>query len=760
MSIEAVRQYISSDVRSPFFLAVGDEQYNNVKNKVTELGFDTVRISDYCGASDKPPNLDDLRDRLKTADINVNDKKLMVVGLGEYLAMQGKSETESVLSSIKELPLGTAKVVLLLRGVAEQVKSLNIKPGLKKLTTFVTNDHNCNVSIAFAAPTIGLLGLNGIEDLLIKLENGRCGNIKVNTMVDLSKSMFTVHRVKDAYDGVCFAAKGFGLSRNYGTAEQWIQLLKELNQYGDSLDSVFRQYGFADELESDFYARIVGAEYRNWLYFIALQTNAGTLSNGYLRFVLEKTSVFEDFKMNVLTAISDVPHTDKRFSEFYVERKILAEKFPESDIAYFVVKNRKDTVESIYKLTNGTKTEREEIVAWVSQNRWIPQIADIYPEFAAYMKKYLFNCEDLPELSQLLSDYFESYKRQKVSNALEEDFLEQVDVLAKSHKYKQLPTRNSIIEKVMGQADIADVCLFWLDALGVEYLAYISELARNRGLSLSVHVAQTELPSITTINNGFYYIDWRGRKDKIGTLDDTKHKPEKGYNFENNELPIHLAKELDIIAEVISRAATELAFHNFTKILIVSDHGASRLAVLRRKEEKYETDEDSKIKGEHSGRCCKEFEPYDLPFAISENGYLVLADYGRFKGSRASNVEVHGGASLEEVVIPIIELTLKNAGIKVELVEKSIPVDRNNGIAITLFSETPLKQVSLIVKDKRYSATVEDANHYRVVVPDIKRVDKNPIPAEVYAGDDLIGAVQIATQSKIGESDFDKLFEL
>jgi hypothetical protein len=759
MPMEAVRQYLSSDLRSPFFLVVGDERYNDVKDEITGLGFGIVRVSDYCDAKDKPPNLDSLRDRLKTADINANDKKLAVVGLGEYLALQGSTETKNVLSGMKELPLGTAKVVLLLRGVAEQVKSLNIKPGLEKLTTFVADDQNCDVSVTFAAPMIGLSGLAGFRALLVKLERGECGNIKVNTVMDLSKSLFTVHHVADAHDGVRFAVRNFDLPRDCGTTEQWKQLLKELNQHGDSLDSVFGQYGFDGDLESDFCARIAGMEYRNWLYFIALRSNADALSNGYLRFVLERTSVFDDFKADVLTAIIDIPHTDKRFSKFYAERKTLTEKFPESDIAYFVVKNRKDTAESIYKLTDNTKTEREEIVAWVSQNGWIPQIADIYPALAAYLKKYLFHCEGLPELSQLLTDYFEAYKRQKVSNTLEEDFLKQVDILAKSHKYKQLPTRSSVIEKLMDKTDTADVFLLWLDALGVEYLAYVSDLAHRRGLSISIHIVRTELPSISTVNNGFYYDDWKGKKDKNETLDDTKHKPDKGYNFENNKLPIHLAKELDIIAEVIGRAATELAFHNFAKILIAVDHGASRLAVLRRKEEKYETDEDSKIKGEYSGRCCKAFEPYDLPFAIKENGYLVLADYGRFRGSRAANVEVHGGASLEEAVIPIIELTLKNAGIKVELVEKSVFVDRNNGIAVTLFSETPLQRVSLVLKGKRYSATVADANHFKVAIPDIKRVEKNPIPAELYAGDDLIGAVRIVTQSKIDGSDFDKLFE-
>ena len=761
MPLEAVKQYLSSDIRSPFFLVVGDEQYGRVRDEITGLGFGVVRVSEYCGAKDKPPNLDSLRNRLKTADINADDKMIVVVGLGEYLALQGKTETERELSSIKELPLGTAKVVLLLRGVGEQVKSLNIKPGLEKLTTFIADNNACDVSIALAAPSIGLSGLTGLQALLAELEKGKYGKFAVNTVMDLEKSIFTVQRFKDAYDGVRLAVRGFRLPRDCGTDEQWKRLLNELSHHDGSLDAVFDRHGFHGGIESDFHARITGMEYRNWLYFIALKTKADILPNGYLRFVLERTSAFDDFKKNVLTAIIDVRHTDKRFAGFYAERKTLVEKFLKPEIADFVAKNRKVTAESIYKLTDGKEVERQEIVAWVSQNGWIPQIADIYPALAAYLKKYQFNCEGLPELSQLLTDYFEAYKRQKVSNTLEEDFLAQVDILAKSHKYKQLPTRSSIMGKIMDRADKEDAFLLLIDALGVEYLAYISELAYNRGLSISVQITQAELPSITTVNSNFFN-EWIGKKDKFDDLDGVKHKPDTGYNFDNIKLPIHLAKELDIIKDVIDRAAIELALRHFVKILIVSDHGASRLAVLRRKEEKYETDEDSKIKGEHSGRCCKKFEPYDLPFAISENGYLVLADYGRFKGSRASNVEVHGGASLEEVVVPIIELRLKNADIKVELVEKSVFVDRNNGIVVTLFSETPLKQVSLILKGKRYSATDTDTNHFKVVIPDIKRVEKNPISAEVYAGNDLICAVQIETKSRIGGTDdgFDKLFKL
>jgi len=478
-----------------------------------------------------------------------------------------------------------------------------------------------------------------------------------------------------------------------------------------------------------------------------LKSKFDTLSNGYLRFVLDKTNRFEDFKTNVLNAIIEIPHTDKRFAMFYSERKILAKKFPESDIAYFVVENRKYPAESVYKLTDGTKTEREEVIAWVSKNGVIPQIADIYPALSSYLKKYVFNCGDL---SNLLTDYFDAYKRQKISNRLEADFIEKVEKLAQSRDYNRLPTRNEIIDCLNKD----DTYLYWIDAFGVEYLAFILELARLRGLSISINIARAELPTITSVNQDFYDTWPNNKKEKNNELDEIKHKAKGGYNFENNALPIHLAKELDIISGVIDKAATKLALRDYKRFLIVSDHGASRLAVLRRKEEQYQTD----TKGEHSGRCCKVFELYDLPFAAEENGYLVLADYGRFKGSRAASVEVHGGASLEEVVVPIIELTLKDSSITAEIVEEFVTVDFRTGTEITLFFNSPMKKVSVILKGKRYSASPPDGNHYRVAIPDIKRA--GDYSADVYAGDDLIGKIVIRAKGRSGKVNdaFDGLF--
>lgn len=53
-----------------------------------------------------------------------------------------------------------------------------------------------------------------------------------------------------------------------------------------------------------------------------------------------------------------------------------------------------------------------------------------------------------------------------------------------------------------------------------------------------------------------------------------------------------------------------------------------------------------------------------------DNGYWVLANYDMFKGGRPGTVEVHGGATLEEVCVPIIEFTRMPENINVEVITK------------------------------------------------------------------------------------------
>ena len=141
----------------------------------------------------------------------------------------------------------------------------------------------------------------------------------------------------------------------------------------------------------------------------------------------------------------------------------------------------------------------------------------------------------------------------------------------------------------------------------------------------------------------------------------------------------------------------------------------------------------------------------------------MLTDYGRFKGSRAANVEVHGGASLEEVLVPIITLSLKKQG-KVDirvLNSDNIVADRKTGTTIQIYiSDVDNQQnISIIIGETKYFATRDDANHYTIAMPDIKR--SRTCKAAVYDGDNLIGNVEFKVKGKSGNvnSGFDSEFD-
>ena len=147
---------------------------------------------------------------------------------------------------------------------------------------------------------LGVSALTGFKAMLVELENGRNGSIVVNTAVNLDRAIFTVRQISDAYEGIKFYTKGFSLARSLGNDAHWAELLTELNQNNGSFQAVFEKYGLSNNIESDFYTRISGGDYRNWLYFICLKHKSDSLLNSYLRFALDKTTRFEDLGEFVL----------------------------------------------------------------------------------------------------------------------------------------------------------------------------------------------------------------------------------------------------------------------------------------------------------------------------------------------------------------------------------------------------------------------------------------------------------------------------
>ena len=243
------------------------------------------------------------------------------------------------------------------------------------------------------------------------------------------------------------------------------------------------------------------------------------------------------------------------------------------------------------------------------------------------------------------------------------------------------------------------------------------------------------LPSITENNKEFLQYFSDGCL-KIGELDELKHHSQV-IDYQKCKLPIHIFKELDIIDDLLRTIQTQLTREPIEKAILISDHGASRLAVI--KEQEADTKLSLDEKAEHSGRCCLADEDPHISFAAFENGYSILANYGRFRGGRKANVEVHGGATLEEVLVPVIEISKRPDDIKLCFTDPVIKLHAKKTATITLFSNIPIQKPRLLVNGIFYEGEHSgDLYHAKFVMPELKR--SKAWIADVYEGEKQIGS--------------------
>ena len=258
-------------------------------------------------------------------------------------------------------------------------------------------------------------------------------------------------------------------------------------------------------------------------------------------------------------------------------------------------------------------------------------------------------------------------------------------------------------------------------------------------------VGHCNLPSITSKNKEFYDVFPKGSVRKEEGLDELKHQGTK-YDFQFTTEPLHIFDELAILDRDLKKMGSMLAMGKCQRVVILSDHGASRLAVTYRSEnKKLELSE----AGKHSGRCCPADKDPGIEFAAFEDGFAILANYERFKGSRKADVEAHGGASLEETVIPVIVLTLKPKEQQIFFVETVVSCSPKEGSSIQLFANPPLKKPRIVVNGQSYDGVFDGDKHNIIfAMPDIRR--KGHHEAEIRDGSVKVTVLTFETKRQTG----------
>lgn len=673
-------------------------------------------------SQDNLPMLDRIEDELSR-----NNSKLFLVGLSVILMLYGERSLRKELRELLDLQC-SGKVIVLTLGCSDYLSHMDNRLIQSGKIRIVDGKNNFHPLLFFVAekykPSNYYIGIEKLPRIISSYKD-ECSSFSFITSkkkIDFTESMFNIKVYDSDYNVLTEVWPELSVfEESIGTADQWEYLFEEQKKYDSYQEYLMTTFGSSNTPSIAMSSFSLMDEKKRWALYIALRI-FGAKNNNYLSIVISKSETYDDFIANTFFNLLQYSINDNSFTSLYEDRKCIISQMLDykeyiSEYCKRVYSKEKN---AIYYLTDLTKMEKECIIDISSRYAWnrydLEQVlCCVYPDLSIYLSHYDFH-------NPFLTKYFDLYRFSKVTNKIDEEFINLVHLQAKERQYNEwLRPRSLVVDGIC--KDSPKSILFFIDALGAEYVGYIQEKCYELGLTIKVEVARCDLPSITSINKNQIIDEFKTAGCKIfqvSELDELKHSGGSSYNYENNKIPIHIVSELEIINKLLEQLRTidkdEVAY-------VISDHGASRLAVIYENENKWEVSE----KGIHSGRCCPISDISEKPdYATEENGFWCLANYDRFKGGRKANVEVHGGASLEEVTVPVLTISKKSKEIKCSVLgDNIIWVSFKRKAKLQLFVEIDSDNITINVNDRSYKAVKTDVPyHYEIEMADIKTSGK------------------------------------
>lgn len=721
-----------------------------------------VTTSDYCNM-DEYPRIDTLLNVLSQ-----KNERFFVTGISAFLKLQGEQALRDTLKDI--LGMATVGHVVVVTYQCKQYLSFS-DPRLKQRICIVEGSVDEVQSFVFSSLGLSLpynaVKICGIHSIGNAVERNAAVKLYVETKKKkdaFPNSIYSITNLNNAYDVLTqLDSTTFELQKDFGTYGQWNYALNKFNSKKSWADVIDSEFGNRLTLDIAFPSYRTFEDNRKWLYYMGLKLY-GAKNNWCLNEAAKKASSIKELAKQAYRSLLDISKDSPEFETCYQARKVLIAQLDnpiEEVVDYCRIVQGKGK-DAVYYLTDNTQKEKELIFQLLdrysdeySKDEVMSALKLVYPALYQYLSPYRFK-------NDLLDSYFQSYKYQKIINHILPEFEKVVTEQATKREYNLiLEPRSSKIESV----DRTGAQLYFVDAMGVEYLSYIMSVCSELNLMANVSVCSCELPSITSKNKEFLELfeNMTIPVVCIKDIDDIKHHGKYDYDYQQTRLPVHLIRELEVLHDMLTKIKERLAEGTIDKAILVADHGASRLAVIHETESVWEMSS----KGEHSGRCCLKTDVDSQPeYATDAGEFWALANYDRFKGGRKANVEVHGGATLEEVVVPIIELTYLSGTVEVHLLPiaatsisfdaiPEIEVSYRKKAAIKIFATAKLQNVSICIDGKYYDAVSADDGFYTVEMPDLKRARTYSV--DVYDSGNLVAEGLKLKVKKEGSSERDLL---
>lgn len=738
--IEKINDYLKDgSITYPLFVNVKSAKQ---KNEVLDhfcVGEDTVvHISDFA-KKDSIPNVMAAIDSLKKSTKNV-----FVFELTTYLRLIGNNELLKTLQTLSNMTL-QKKAVIVCYHCDDVLNSLIRKDiRLKHQIVFCDAENSFfKQNIIFIASGFSVEGkktVNGIENLPSEIEAGAQNDIYVNTSKSpkvFSNGQYAISLINTPLQILQEKYPELSAFRySVRDAEHWDFLLKISDDKKSFKSVLISQFGDIGNYEFNLQGWDNLTDNQKWLLFISMKVYPDG-KNKIICDAVKSAKYYDELMRSVIRAIIEQDCHSKSFGQLYLQWRSLRYRlhFPDEEIQDYCDYVDQKGKDAIYYLTDLSKQEKEKAIKVIgtyqdqfSDDELKSVLSTHFKDFYAYITPFFFN-------DPVLDDYFSAYNMQKLRNVIYPDFAEKVVQQAKERHFVELPSRAEVISGINKRNTV----LFFVDALGVEFLNYIMQKCKDKGLFAEPKYAKCNLPSITDVNKEFIADFAANGADifaDIKQIDKDKHEAIGDYNFEKSPYPIHLIDELMTIDQVITNISGCLASNKYESAFIVSDHGASRLAVINKSVLPIE----SKRTGTHGGRVSEANEiTKKLPNVVIDGELCMLAGYDRFDGSRPAAVETHGGATLEETVVPIIKITRNKTvwEFKVMNDERIVKFSFKKEPILIIWSKNEIPNLTLKFNNKLYVGTMDaDKKTFRFLLDKPERACD--CSAELFVSNNLV----------------------
>lgn len=316
-----------------------------------------------------------------------------------------------------------------------------------------------------------------------------------------------------------------------------------------------------------------------------------------------------------------------------------------------VLREKRDVLEETVSdeftpyLTYFSKFERQ-MVIWLYRNQilTIAQLKDTYPALYYYLGVEDSDAEP-EDYTEQIDNYFKNYRCLRLAQETDKTYNESL--------YKWNHNESAFYDWYLdGKIEYPEIYLkkgkfkgttYVLDAVGAEFLCFILKLLETYGCVIeSKAYGKCHLPSITSVAKKYYQME----NNWILSYDNEVIHGETYYHVHNIE------KSLTVIEEIIKDILSAEGEQEFA---IIADHGSSVGHKIDKKEKKYNFS-----KSEHDGRCYHNAEKKvvehtdDYVVYDDESGEEWVIALNQQSLYNNSKYAVHGGATLEEVLVPII----------------------------------------------------------------------------------------------------------